>query len=163
QQGELDPDHAHRAATDLSACARLDLVQRAQHAVGARLFASSAGGGRRSLPRNGRPSTSLTAGAAARKIHAFPAYHLPEPMRGRPGMSAAATLHAIHDQGGLAFAAHPFWRTEGSRRRRSVHGVGWLAAELDFDAIEVENATPGFYLFNQLAARLNVGAGKASL
>src|SRR3979409_983730 len=32
--------------------------------------------------------------------------------RVRPGMSAAATVHAIHDQGGLAIAAHPFWRTE---------------------------------------------------
>jgi predicted metal-dependent phosphoesterase TrpH len=83
--------------------------------------------------------------------------------RVRPGMSAAATLHAIHDQGGLGFAAHPFWRTESVRRRRSVHGVGWLAAELDFDGIEIENATPGFYLFNQLAARLNVGVGKAPL
>jgi len=83
--------------------------------------------------------------------------------RVRPGMSAAATLHAIHDQGGLAFAAHPFWRTEGSRRRRSVHGVGWLAAELEFDGIEIENATPGFYLFNQLAARLNVGVRKSPL
>jgi len=83
--------------------------------------------------------------------------------RVRPGLSAAATVHAIHEQGGIAFAAHPFWRTERVRRRRSVHGVGWLAAELDFDGIEVENATPGFYLFNQLAARLNVGAGKAQL
>ena len=31
--------------------------------------------------------------------------------RVRPGMSAAATVHAIHDQGGLAIAVHPFWRT----------------------------------------------------
>jgi predicted metal-dependent phosphoesterase TrpH len=44
-----------------------------------------------------------------------------------------------------------------------VHGVGWLAAELDFDAIEVENATPGFYLVNQLARRLNLGLGAAEL
>ena len=84
--------------------------------------------------------------------------------RVRPGMSAAATVHAIHDQGGLAIAAHPFWRTQ--RRTRTpgqVHGVGWLAADLDFDAIEVENATPGFYLFNQLAHRLNLGLGAAEL
>jgi predicted metal-dependent phosphoesterase TrpH len=83
--------------------------------------------------------------------------------RVRAGMSAAATIHAIHEQGGLAFAAHPFWRTERAGRRRTVHGVGWLAAELDFDGIEVENATPGFYLFNQLAARLTYGAARASL
>lgn len=83
--------------------------------------------------------------------------------RVRPGMSAAATLAAIHDQGGIAFAAHPFWRTQSQARRRGVHGVGWQAADLDFDAIEVENSTPGFYLFNQMAQRLNQDAGLAAL
>jgi predicted metal-dependent phosphoesterase TrpH len=81
----------------------------------------------------------------------------------RPRMSAAATVHAIHDQGGLAVAAHPFWRTQRHVRSGPRHGVGWLAAELDFDAIEVENATPGFYVFNQLAHRLNLGLGAAEL
>jgi predicted metal-dependent phosphoesterase TrpH len=83
--------------------------------------------------------------------------------RVRPGLSAAATLHAIHDQGGLAVAVHPFWRTQRRGRNGPVHGVGWLAAELDFDAIEVENATPGFYVFNQLARRMNLGVGSADL
>jgi predicted metal-dependent phosphoesterase TrpH len=81
----------------------------------------------------------------------------------RPGMSAAATVHAIHDQGGLAVAVHPFWRTQRRTRGGTVHGVGWLAAELDFDAVEVENATPGFYLFNQLARRLNLGVERAEV
>ena len=81
----------------------------------------------------------------------------------RPGMSAAATVHAIHDQGGLAVAVHPFWRTQRRTRGGTVHGVGWLAAELDFDAVEVENATPGFYVFNQLARRMNTGLGSADL
>jgi predicted metal-dependent phosphoesterase TrpH len=81
----------------------------------------------------------------------------------RPGMSAAATVHAIHDQGGLAVAVHPFWRTQRRSRGGPVHGVGWLAAELAFDAVEVENATPGFYLFNQLARRLNAGLSSAEL
>ena len=80
-----------------------------------------------------------------------------------PGLSAAATVHAIHDQGGIAVAAHPFWRTQRQRGNAPVHGVGWLAAELGFDAIEVENATPGFYVFNQLARRLNMGLGAAEL
>jgi len=80
-----------------------------------------------------------------------------------PGMSAAATVHAIHDQGGLAIAPHPFWRTTRQVRNGRVHGVGWLAAELDFDGVEVENATPGFYVFNQLARRLNMGLGAAEL
>ncbi len=82
----------------------------------------------------------------------------------RPGMTAAATLHAIHDQGGLAVAPHPFWRT--ARQVRSggvVHGVGWLAAELEFDAIEVENATPGFYVFNRMARRMNLGLGASEI
>ena len=39
--------------------------------------------------------------------------------------------------------------------------MGWLAAALDFDAIEVENATPGFYVFNRMARRLNIGLGAA--
>jgi hypothetical protein len=81
----------------------------------------------------------------------------------RPGMTAAATVHAIHEQGGLAVAVHPFWRTQRRTRTARVHGVGWLAAELEFDAIEVENATPGFYVFNQLARRLNMGLGSAEV
>jgi len=83
--------------------------------------------------------------------------------RVRPGMSAAATVHSIHEQGGLAVAVHPFWRTQRRSRGGRVHGVGWLAAELEFDAIEVENATPGFYLFNHLARRLNLGLESAEL
>ena len=81
----------------------------------------------------------------------------------RPGMSAAATVHAIHDQGGLAVAVHPFWRTQRRTVAAPVHGVGWLAAELDFDAIEVENATPGFYVLNQRARRMNVGLESAEV
>jgi predicted metal-dependent phosphoesterase TrpH len=81
----------------------------------------------------------------------------------RPGQSAASTVAAIHEQGGLAFAAHPFWRSQSQARGRRVHGVGWQAADLDFDAIEVDNSTPGFYLFNQMALRLNEEAGLAPL
>ncbi|HEX6488687.1 MAG TPA: CehA/McbA family metallohydrolase [Candidatus Dormibacteraeota bacterium] len=84
--------------------------------------------------------------------------------RVRPGMSAAATIDAIHAQGGVAFAAHPFWRTARAvRGHGAVHGVGWLAAELDFDAIEVENSTPGFLPFNVLARRLQTGSRIAEL
>ncbi len=80
--------------------------------------------------------------------------------RVKPGLSAAATIHSIHEQGGIAVAAHPFWRTQREGREK-VHGVGWLAAELAFDGVEVENATPGFYVFNRLARRLNLGLGAA--
>src|SRR5207245_8497993 len=82
--------------------------------------------------------------------------------RVRPGQSAAATVAAIHEQGGIAFAAHPFWRTQ-SQARRGVHGVGWQAADLDFDAIEVENSTPGFYLFNQMAHRVSEASAKSEV
>jgi hypothetical protein len=81
----------------------------------------------------------------------------------RPGMSAAATVHAIHEQGGLAVAVHPFWRAQRRTPTAPIHGVGWLAAELDFDAIEVENATPGFYVFNQRARRMSEGLPSAEL
>jgi predicted metal-dependent phosphoesterase TrpH len=83
--------------------------------------------------------------------------------RVRPGMSARATVDAIHRQGGVAVAAHPFWRTERQARNGRPHGVGWEAIELDFDAIEVENSTPGFYLFNQLAHRACESAGRPEL
>jgi predicted metal-dependent phosphoesterase TrpH len=83
--------------------------------------------------------------------------------RVQPGMSGAATIAAIHEQGGLAIAVHPFWRTQRRSGGGPVHGVGWLAAELDFDGIEVENATPGFYMFNQWARRLNLGLGRAEV
>jgi predicted metal-dependent phosphoesterase TrpH len=83
--------------------------------------------------------------------------------RVRPGMSAQATVNAIHEQGGLAVAVHPFWRTQRRARGGPVHGVGWLAAELDFDAVEVENATPGFYLFNQMARRLTLAQEAAEV
>lgn len=83
----------------------------------------------------------------------------------KPGQSAAATVHAIHDQGGLAIAAHPFWRTDrmARRLRGAVHGVGWLAAELDFDAIEIENSTPGLGVANFLAHRLAAASSVAAV
>jgi predicted metal-dependent phosphoesterase TrpH len=80
----------------------------------------------------------------------------------RPGMSARATVAAIHRQGGVAVAAHPFWRTQHGRGT-SAHGVGWRAVELEFDAIEVENSTPGFYLFNQMAHRACDSVGRTEL
>jgi len=83
--------------------------------------------------------------------------------RVRPGLSAAATVDEIHSQGGLAIAAHPFWRTARMSERFGgrVHGIGWLVAELDFDAVEVENSTPGLGFANILARRLADGAGCA--
>ncbi len=81
----------------------------------------------------------------------------------RPGQPAAATVYDIHCQGGIAIAAHPFWRTAKMSRRFGgvIHGVGWLAAELDFDGVEVENSTPGLGVANILAQRLAEATGAA--
>jgi predicted metal-dependent phosphoesterase TrpH len=110
--------------------------------------------------RRGAPSVVVGEEVSSRQGHILGLF-LERPVP--PGMSAAATIHAIHDQGGIAIAAHPFWRTERRGRQGRVHGVGWCAAELDFDAVEVENATPGLYLYNQMAHRLNQAIHRAEL
>lgn len=77
-----------------------------------------------------------------------------------PGMPAEVTVAAIHEQGGIAIAAHPCWRVERpGNGERKIHGVGWIAARVAFDAIEVENATPGMYLYNQMAHRMQEELG----
>jgi len=60
------------------------------------------------------------------------------------GMTAANTIEAIHEQGGLAVAAHPY---------SLALGVGDLAAALPFDGIEVVNGSPLMELANARAAR----------
>jgi hypothetical protein len=62
-----------------------------------------------------------------------------------PGMSPQATLAAIHAQGGIAVAPHPFYQARRPRRSLelpTMESVGKLAAALPFDAIEVVNGTP---------------------
>ena len=70
-----------------------------------------------------------------------------------PGMSAAETVAAIHAQGGVAFAPHPFFNDRPRRRRRTMDSIGHLAAALPLDAIEVENSTPGLEWANVRARR----------
>lgn len=65
----------------------------------------------------------------------------------RPSMSVAATVDAIHAQGGLAIPAHPYLRLGGAR------GVGATGEGLPWDAIEVENGSPGAWFANHLARR----------
>ena len=74
--------------------------------------------------------------------------------RVRPGMSAAATVDAIHDQGGLAIAAHPYWVTTPRRLGGERCGVGDLIATVPFDAVEVINGgfTPSMVRANLRAA-----------
>jgi predicted metal-dependent phosphoesterase TrpH len=68
-----------------------------------------------------------------------------------PGMSAEETISAIHEQDGLAVAAHPF-------RRPGREGVATLAASLPFDAVEVLNGapTPRGRAANRRVARLDL-------
>lgn len=73
-----------------------------------------------------------------------------------PGLSAATTIRAIHDQGGIAVAAHPLWRAARGGGR-PPHGVGELRARaLPFDAIETVNGglTPTMAHANDGARRL---------
>jgi predicted metal-dependent phosphoesterase TrpH len=53
-----------------------------------------------------------------------------------PGRPAAETIAAIHAQGGLAIAPHPFDRSVPSLGRFGLRRAGW-----DFDAIEGFNAS----------------------
>jgi predicted metal-dependent phosphoesterase TrpH len=64
-----------------------------------------------------------------------------------PGLSAQETIEAIHAQGGLAIPAHPFLSLGGAR------GVGAAGLGLRWDAIEVENGSPGAWLANRAARR----------
>jgi hypothetical protein len=54
-----------------------------------------------------------------------------------PGLTAAETITAIHAQGGLAVAAHPFHPIRGVARGQA--SIGRLIQELPLDAIEVVN------------------------
>lgn len=80
----------------------------------------------------------------------------------RAGMSAAATVEAIHEQGGLAIAAHPFMLPWGPERPYFV-GVGELAWELPFDGIEVINGAPFLEVANRRARRRNAIANRPAL
>lgn len=67
-----------------------------------------------------------------------------------PGMTAAETVAAIHEQGGFAVAAHPFaprlWSRAGlSRGNRGIYN------NADYDGIEVANSTPLLFVANWVA------------
>ena len=66
--------------------------------------------------------------------------------------TAAAAIEAIHAQGGLAVAAHPFVRHFG------LASVGNLIRTLPFDAVEVRHGVPFSLLQNWQAGRINAAA-----
>ena len=73
-----------------------------------------------------------------------------------PGLSSAETIAAIHEQGGLAIAAHPFIAagTFGNQRL-TMQGVGTQIGCLPFDGVEIQNSTPFLRLANFQARRYN--------
>ncbi len=69
------------------------------------------------------------------------------PSQVMPGMSATDTVEAIHAQGGLAIAAHPFaprfWAKAGIHRgSRHVYNT------VPYDALEIANSTPLLFFSN---------------
>lgn len=67
-----------------------------------------------------------------------------------PGMDAAHTVAAIHRQGGIAIAAHPYTNL---MKWNDLVGVGDLIRTLPFDAIEVRNANFTEFRANRKAER----------
>jgi predicted metal-dependent phosphoesterase TrpH len=74
------------------------------------------------------------------------------PERVKPDMPAEQTVSAIHRQGGLAIAAHPYaprwWATHGLRR-----GETEIYDSVGYDGIEVANSTPLLFFANFHARR----------
>jgi predicted metal-dependent phosphoesterase TrpH len=72
-----------------------------------------------------------------------------------PSRPAAETIERIHDQGGLAVAAHPFHPYRGGARGHRT--LAALLPDLPVDAIEVvSNAGVWSWLYNAWAAARNV-------
>jgi len=67
-----------------------------------------------------------------------------------PGMDAVRTVEAIHAQGGIAVAAHPYTNL---MRWNGLVGVGDLIRTVDFDAIETRNANFTEVFANRKAER----------
>ena len=68
------------------------------------------------------------------------------------GLSAAETIAAIHEQGGLALAPHPLAWVPGLR---DFAGVGGRCVELPLDGIEVRNSNATEFFNNWRVAWLN--------
>ena len=79
-----------------------------------------------------------------------------------PGLSAEETIAAIHEQHGVAIAAHPYWRTSSTDHHGRVYGLGDAIAELDLDAVEVINGgfTPSMIGANRRAGWVAEALGR---
>jgi predicted metal-dependent phosphoesterase TrpH len=72
-----------------------------------------------------------------------------------PRLSGIETIAAIHEQGGLAIAAHPFINAWSFGEQVEMQGVGKALARLRFDGVETDNSTPFMGLANWRARRFN--------
>lgn len=79
-----------------------------------------------------------------------------------PGLSAAETVDRIHEQNGLAVAAHPFAHSSLVLPIKGMKGVGHLMTTLPFDAVEVRNGTPTEWVSNRWTQRVNRRSVKRS-
>lgn len=80
----------------------------------------------------------------------------------RPNLSAEETVAAIHEQGGMAIAAHPYWRSSSFDHRGRLFGLGDRIADLPLDAIEVINGgvTPSMIGANRRAGWVAQALGR---
>ena len=67
-------------------------------------------------------------------------------------MSPADTVKAIHEQGGLAIAAHPFTHL---LTMIGLQGIGKAIGELPLDGVEIQNSTPVEFYTNWMTASYN--------
>ncbi len=70
-----------------------------------------------------------------------------------PGMPALATINAIHAQGGLAIAAHPYTPMRLIFPEQGL--ADKIKEQVGFDAVEVKNAAPTELFANGNASRIN--------
>lgn len=71
------------------------------------------------------------------------------------GMSAADTVAAIHEQGGLAIAVHPYAFMLTMIGDDGMRGARELIRDVPFDAVEIINGTPTEFFPNMVTKRNN--------
>jgi predicted metal-dependent phosphoesterase TrpH len=85
--------------------------------------------------------------------------------RVRPWLSGGETVAAIHAQGGVAIAAHPFASRYEYKRGvgRVPMGVGMALDGIPFDGVEVVNSFPAFAWANRRARLIQRNSKLAAL
>ncbi|MCC6169667.1 MAG: phosphotransferase [Caldilineaceae bacterium] len=126
-------------------CTDLQVIAVTDHDTAEGGLAAQAYARQRRLPLDvivGQEVTTDEGDIVALFVHqSLPAYH-----------SAHAAVQAIHAQGGLAIAVHPFsaWASLGK-----MTGVGRLLAHLPLDGVEIRNGFPTNTLSNRLTQWIN--------